>query len=100
MRKTLIIDGNSLLFRSFYALYRPDMPLMTSSKGVPTNAIFGFRNMMKQIKESIASGDKMIVCFDTGRKSFRTEKLESYKMNRKPAEPELKAQMPVAREML
>jgi DNA polymerase-1 len=100
MRKTYIIDGNSLLFRAFYALWRPDQPVMTNAKGVPTNAIYGYRNMMKKIKSQLGPGDKMIVCFDTGRKSFRTAKLESYKMNRKPVEPQLKEQMPIARTML
>jgi DNA polymerase-1 len=100
MRKTYIVDGNSLLFRAFYALYRPGLPVMTSSSGVPTNAIYAYRNMMKKIKGELTKEDKMIVCFDTGRKSFRTEKLESYKMNRKPAPLELKEQMPLARQLL
>ncbi len=100
MSKTYIIDGNSLLFRSFYALFRPGMPVMTSSKGVPTNAIYAFRNMMKNIKSQLSEGDRMIVCFDTGKKSFRAAKLESYKMNRKPCEPQLKEQMPIARDLL
>jgi DNA polymerase-1 len=100
VRKTYIVDGNSLLFRAFYALYRPDQPVMCNSQGVPTNALFGYRNMMKKIKGELQPGDKMVVCFDTGRKSFRTAKLESYKMNRKPVEPALKAQMPIARTLL
>ncbi|MCI2069205.1 MAG: DNA polymerase I [Bacilli bacterium] len=100
MRKTYIIDGNSLLFRAFYALFRPGVPVMRSSKGVPTNALYGYRNMMKKIKSELKPGDKMIVCFDTGKKTFRSAKLESYKMNRKPAEPELKEQMPLARTLL
>lgn len=100
MRRTFIIDGNSLLFRSFYALFRPGMPVMTSSSGVPTNAIYAFRNMMKKIKGELRDGDKMIVCFDSGKKSFRSAKLESYKMNRKPCEPQLKEQMPIARVLL
>lgn len=99
-RRTYIIDGNSLLFRAFYALYRPDQPVLTNHDGVPTNALFGYRNMMKKIKDNLNEGDKMIVCFDTGRKSFRTERLASYKMNRKPAPAELKIQMPLARALL
>lgn len=100
MAKTYIIDGNSLLFRAFYALFRPGQEVMKSSSGVPTNALYGYRNMMKKIKSELTYGDKMIVCFDTGRKSFRTEKLASYKMNRKPVEPQLVEQMPLARILL
>lgn len=100
MRRTYIVDGNSLLFRSFYALFRPGMPVMTSSSGVPTNAIYAFRNMMKKIKGELRPGDKIIVCFDSGEKSFRSAKLTSYKMNRKPCEPQLKEQMPIARVLL
>jgi DNA polymerase-1 len=100
MRKTYVIDGNSLLFRSFYALFRPGQPVMTSSKGIPTNALFAFRNMMKKIKSKLGPDDKMIVCFDTGKKSFRAAKLESYKMNRKPLDPLLKAQIPLSRNLL
>lgn len=99
-RNTYIIDGNSLLFRSFYSMFRPDQPVLANHDGVPTNALYGYRNMMKKIKSSLKEGDKMIVCFDTGRKSFRTEKLASYKMNRKPAPNELKIQMPLARTLL
>ncbi len=100
MSKTYIIDGNSLLFRSFYATYIPGREVMHTSTGIYTNALYLFNKMMCSIKSELTSKDRMIVCFDTGRKSFRTQKLESYKMNRKPVEPSLKAQMPLARELL
>ncbi len=100
MSKIYIIDGNSLLFRSFYATYHPDRPIMTNKDGVPTNAIYLYQQMMSKIKSELSYDDKMVVCFDTGRKSFRTQELESYKMNRKPIEPSLKEQFPLAREML
>ena len=53
MGKIFIVDGNSLLFRSFYALYRPGMDIMRASNGTPTNAIYSFNNMMKKIKSEL-----------------------------------------------
>lgn len=100
MSKIYIVDGNSLLFRCFYATFRPDKPLMCAKDGTPTNAIFLYNKMMEQIKSGLTSSDRMIVCFDTSKKSFRTQELESYKMNRKPVDPALKAQFPLARELL
>lgn len=100
MPKTYIIDGNSLLFRSFYALFRPGEELMHSQDGTPTNAIYSFHNMMKTIKSKLTSADKMIVCFDTDSKTFRSKELETYKKNRKPLEPQLAVQMPIARKLL
>jgi len=100
MSKIYIIDGNSLLFRAFYATFRPDKDVMRNKEGIPTNAIFLYQKMLTQIKDELSYEDKIVVCFDTGRKSFRTKELESYKLNRKPIEPTLKSQLPLAREML
>ena len=73
MSKTYIIDGNSLLFRAFYALFRPGVELMHSKDGTPTNAIYSFKNMMQKIKSELSDNDKMIVCFDTDSKTFRSK---------------------------
>jgi DNA polymerase I len=100
MSKTYIVDGNSLLFRSFFATFRPGVPVMSTKDGIPTNAIYLYQKMLSQIKSELSFSDRLIVCFDTGKKSFRASKLESYKMNRKPIEPSLKAQLPLARELL
>ena len=100
MSKTYIIDGNSLLFRAFYALFRPGVELMHSKDGTPTNAIYSFKNMMQKIKSELSDNDKMIVCFDTDSKTFRSKELETYKKNRKPLEPALKVQLPLARKLL
>ena len=100
MAKTYIIDGNSLLFRAFYALFRPGVELMHNKDGIPTNAIYSFKNMMQKIKNELSFDDKMIVCFDTDSKTFRSQELETYKKNRKPLEPALKTQMPLARKLL
>ena len=100
MSRIFIIDGNSLLFRAFYALYRPGMDIMRAHDGTPTNAIFAFRNMITRIKDELTKDDRIVVCFDTGKPTFRSAELDSYKMNRKPCEPELKAQFPLSREFL
>ncbi len=100
MAKTYIIDGNSLLFRSFYATYRPDQPVMSAKDGTPTNALYTFYPMMTSIHNSLQPGDRMIVCFDTGKPSFRSQEIEGYKAQRKPITPELKTQIPLAHEML
>lgn len=51
MNHIKIVDGNSLLFRSFYAMYRPGVPLMSNKDGIPTNAIFIFHKFMKKLKD-------------------------------------------------
>lgn len=99
MSKTYIIDGNSLLFRSFYATYRPGVEIMRAQDGTPTNALFTFYPMLEHIKNSLTAEDRMIVCFDTGHPTFRTKEIEGYKAQRKPIEPDLKKQIPLAHEM-
>lgn len=101
MGKTYIIDGNSLLFRAYYATAYGENPIIMRSKdGTPTNAIFAFSNMINKIITSFKGGEKLFVGFDTGKKTFRHEEDENYKANRKPAPKELITQMPIAREML
>ena len=56
MAKITIIDGNSLLFRAYYATAYPGMEIMRNQEGVPTNAIFAFSNMMNKIISSLSGG--------------------------------------------
>lgn len=100
MPKMYVIDGNSLLFRAFYATSYPGSPIMRTKEGVPTNALFAFGNMMHRILADFKSDEHILVAFDTGKKTFRHQELDTYKANRKPCPEELKAQMPLAREML
>ena len=100
MPKLLVIDGNSLLFRAFYATSYPGSPIMRTKEGVPTNAIFAFGNMIHRILSSFKSDEHIIVAFDTGKKTFRHSELDTYKANRKPVPEELISQMPLARELL
>ena len=97
MEKVILIDGNNLLFRSYYATaYNGN--LMKNSKGFPTNALFGFVNMINKI---VAEENPvyMLVAFDKG-KTFRHEKYTEYKGGRGETPDELKKQFPVAKELL
>lgn len=97
VKKLILIDGNNLMFRSYYATaYTGNM--MKNSKGVPTNALFGFVNMMNKII-SEENPSYMAVAFDIG-KNFRKEEYDFYKEGRIDTPEELKIQMPIAREIL
>ena len=97
MEKIILVDGNNLLFRSFYATAYQGV-IMKNSKGFPTNALYGFINMMnKIIKEENPS--YILVAFDKG-KTFRHEKYDTYKAGRAAVPEELKQQFPKAKEVL
>ncbi|MBE6138177.1 MAG: DNA polymerase I [Firmicutes bacterium] len=97
MQKIILVDGNNLLFRSYYATaYNGNF--MKNSKGFPTNALFGFTNMINKII-SEENPTHMIVAFDKG-KTFRHDKYETYKDGRLETPNELKQQFPIAKEML
>ena len=97
MKKIILVDGNNLLFRSFYATAYQGV-IMKNSKGFPTNALYGFINMMnKIIKEE--EPNYILVAFDKG-KTFRHDKYDSYKAGRIEMPDELKLQFPKAKEVL
>ena len=97
MKKVILIDGNNFMFRSYYATaYTGNV--MKNSKGFPTNALYGFINMMNKIIQE-EKPEYMAVAFDIG-KNFRKMKYETYKDGRSETPDELKQQMPVAREVL
>lgn len=100
MPKITIIDGNSLLFRSYYATAYPGVEIMRNQEGTPTNAVFAFSNMINKILTSIKEGESLMVAFDAGKHNFRHDALETYKANRKPAPEDLVVQFPIAREFL
>ena len=97
MKKIILVDGNNLLFRSFYATAYQGV-IMKNSKGFPTNALYGFINMMnKIIKEENPA--YIMVAFDKG-KTFRHDKYDDYKAGRQAMPDELKLQFPKAKEVL
>lgn len=97
MEKIILVDGNNLLFRSYYATaYNGNF--MKNSKGFPTNALFGFTNMMNKIIEE-EKPTYIMVAFDKG-KTFRHNKYDFYKQGRIETPNELKLQFPKAKELL
>ena len=97
MEKIILVDGNNLLFRSYYATaYNGN--LMNNSKGFPTNALFGFANMMNKIINE-EKPTYILVAFDKG-KTFRHNEYEDYKGGREQTPDELKKQFPIAKKML
>ena len=97
MKKIILVDGNNLLFRSYYATAYTGN-LMKNSKGFPTNALFGFANMINKILHE-ENPTHIIVAFDKG-KTFRHEKYADYKGGRGETPDELKMQFPIAKELL
>lgn len=97
MKKVILVDGNNLLFRSYYATAYSGS-IMRNSKGFPTNGLFGFVNMINKIIHDECP-QYMLVAFDIG-KTFRHEKYDSYKGGRDETPNELKMQFPVAKEIL
>ena len=100
MAKITIIDGNSLLFRAYFATAYPGVEIMRNQDGIPTNAIFAFSNMINKIVNGLKEDECIIVAFDAAKHNFRHDALETYKANRKPAPQELVEQFPIAREFL
>jgi len=97
MKNLILVDGNNLLFRSYYATaYNGNF--MKNSKGFPTNALFGFTNMINKILNE-EKPTHIIVAFDKG-KTFRHEKYTEYKAGRIQMPDELKQQFPLAKELL
>ncbi len=90
----LIIDGNSLAHRAFHAL-----PLLTTSQGIFTNAVYGFANMLLRIL-SDRKPQFVAVCFDKGKITFRHSDYGEYKAKRKPTAEELRPQFPLIKEFL
>ena len=97
MKKIVLIDGNNLMFRSYYATAYTGN-LMKNSKGLVTNALYGFANMINKIIEE-ENPEYMCVAFDVG-KSFRHREYIDYKAGRNATPEELKKQLPIARDML
>ncbi len=92
--KIVLIDGNSIAYRAFFAL-----PLLNNDKGIHTNAIYGFTMMLMRILEE-EKPTHMLVAFDAGKTTFRHETFSEYKGGRQKTPPELSEQFPFIRELL
>ncbi len=94
MEKLVLIDGNSLINRAFYA-----MPVLSTKNGVFTNAVYGFMNMfIKMLSDEKPSN--IAVAFDLKAPTFRHKMFDGYKGTRKPMPEELRPQIPLLKELL
>ena len=94
MKKLIAIDGNSLMFRAYYAI----QTAMTSRDGVPTNAIHGFTAMLIKLIEQ--RPDYMLVAFDVHGGTFRHDTYPEYKAGRRDTPEDLRPQFPALKELL
>jgi len=94
MAKCLLIDGNSIINRAFYAL-----PPLTNGSGQHTNAVYGFTTMLLRIIEE-EKPTHVLVAFDAGKRTFRHEEYGDYKGGRAKTPPELSEQFPMLKDLL
>ncbi|MDE6635826.1 MAG: DNA polymerase I, partial [Lachnospiraceae bacterium] len=94
MGKLLLMDGHSILSRAFYGV-----PELTNSKGLHTNAVYGFLNILFKVIEE-EQPEYITVAFDVKHPTFRHEMYSEYKGTRKPMPAELHEQVPVLKELL
>jgi DNA polymerase I len=93
-KKLVLIDGNSIAYRAFFAL-----PLLNNDKGIHTNAVYGFTMMLNKIIED-EKPSHILVAFDAGKTTFRHKTFVEYKGGRQKTPPELSEQFPYIRELL
>jgi len=98
MKKLILVDGNSIIFRAYYATAYPGANLMQTSTGIYTNALFAFANMVDKIKEM--EFDHILFAFDTSEPTKRHILYEDYKAGRKPMPEELGMQFDLVFEYL
>lgn len=94
MEKFLIIDGNNIMNRAFFAL-----PPLQSTEGEMCNAVYGFTNILLKVIKDIQP-KYLMVAFDSGRQTFRTEMYKEYKAQRTGMADELASQFPIMIELL
>ena len=94
-RLLLAIDGNSLLYQAYHAFFKANL---TTRDGFPTGALKGFFTKLSELLKLEPS--HVLVAFDVHQPTFRHERYADYKLGRKPADEDLKKQMPVVRELL
>ena len=97
-KKLLLIDGSSVAFRAFFALYN-QIDRFRNNNGLHTNAIYGFHLMLDNLLERIQP-THVLVAFDAGKTTFRTEMFANYKAGRAKTPEEFREQFPYIREML
>ncbi|NDR60040.1 DNA polymerase I [Fructilactobacillus sanfranciscensis] len=97
-KKLLLIDGNSLTYKAFFALYT-SMDRFTSPDGLHTSAVYGFNRMLNDILADIKP-TTVLAAFDAGKKTFRTKMYSDYKAGRAKMPDELREQFPYVMDLL
>ncbi|MBI3324989.1 MAG: DNA polymerase I, partial [Candidatus Omnitrophica bacterium] len=92
--RAFLIDGTAFCYRAFYAIRA-----LSTSDGRQTNAVYGFAMMLNALRKT-QQPDELAVAFDAGKPTFRHERFEGYKIQRKPMPEALIAQLPVIKELL
>ena len=92
--RLILVDGSGYIFRAYYAL-----PPMNNSKGIPTNAVYGFCNMMLRLIDEHPN-DKILIILDAGKNTFRNTLYSEYKANRSEAPEDLIPQFGIIREAI
>ncbi len=92
--KIILVDGNSFCYRAFYAIRE-----LKNSKGLPTNAVYGFITMMEKLLKELRP-DGVAVAFDVKGPTFRHKRYEDYKIQRPPMPEDLVVQMPIIKEVV
>lgn len=93
--RIVIIDGNSLINRAYYAMQRP----MITKEGIYTQGIYGFLNMLQKIRDDYEPA-YMAVAWDRKAPTFRHETYDAYKAGRKKMPPELAMELPIMKDIL
>ena len=97
MKRMILIDGNSLMYRAYYGMTASGNMVCTS-KGVYTNAIYAFARMLKHLLDS--NYDNILVAFDAGKKTIRHEWMGDYKAGRPPMPDEFRMQISYIKQYL
>jgi len=90
----VLVDGSNYLYRAFYAI-----PMLTNSKGFPTNAIYGFTNMLLKLLRELEP-DYIVISFDVKGPTTRHEEFTDYKATRKPMPDDLRPQIPFIKDIV
>lgn len=97
-KQLLLIDGNSIAFRAFFALHN-QLDKFTNQAGLHTAAIYGFKLMLDHVLKTVTP-DAALVAFDAGKTTFRTQEFADYKGGRAKTPPELAEQFPYLKQLV
>lgn len=93
--KLVLVDGHALAYRSYYAIRE-----LSTSDGVPTNAVYGFARAVLDLIDRLAEHDALVVAFDTPAPTFRHERFEAYKAGRAPTPADFPSQLNTIKRLL